>query len=586
MKLLRRLLILPALLALPLAAAEVKPVAAHPLTPAAAARPSSLAQVLASYYSAQELAQNVYLGSEFCLACHQDKGTFRDTQHAFALVQPRTQYSMIAKKGVVADVNRNGKDDFVDAMDFNAVSSNFDKYKPNAPKLSVENGTYFIQIGPTKMKVVAVRQWLEADRTWLQRFLVKIPASDGVNGYSRGNYVSGILFRGSTWQWESDGIEALYDASNQPKLPALPTIAQIVSAPAGGSFETCAGCHTTGIRNYQKVQGEWVMSPYVATLYNADDPTYFDYNGDGNMETMNIGCEACHGPGANHVLNTADRTRIVNPSRLTAAQQLDVCGQCHSRLKSLPNKTFSFPYNDQTMTQWTPGTDMAPFYANPATSYWPDGKTPKSTHMEFIAVKTSLHHTNPYEQLTCSECHDPHKATGAGQLVASRLNGNTKIKTSAEDNTLCLSCHATHGPFASVTVAMVADYAKNEEAIGKVVASHSNHPYAPERIMGLGRCIECHMPTAGLAPGNATGEYTVRSHTFQATAPELTLKYLSAGGMPSACGVTCHQSKVNVFKLGMDPTPTVWNSDYDKALATELQKYYGPGGKWWDTTPK
>ena len=32
-----------------------------------------------------------------------------------------------------------------------------------------------------------------------------------------------------------------------------------------------------------------------------------------------VGCEACHGPGANHVLNTADRTRIVNPSRLTAA---------------------------------------------------------------------------------------------------------------------------------------------------------------------------------------------------------------------------------------------------------------------------
>jgi hypothetical protein len=56
--------------------------------------------------------------------------------------------------------------------------------------------------------------------------------------------------------------------------------------------------------------------------------------------------------------------------------------------------------------------------------------------------------------------------------------------------------------------------------------------------------------------------------------------------MPSACGVTCHQSKVNVFKLGMDPTPTVWNSDYDKALATELQKYYGPGGTWWNTTPK
>ena len=578
-----------ALLALPLGAANTKPVVTGTQTvPVSAERiieTSSVRSALLSHYSAAEVEKGVYIGSAYCLACHQDKRTFLDTQHAFALVQPRVQYSMVAKKGVLADMNKNGTDDFIDGMDFNAISSNFDKYKPNAPKLAVENGTYFITIGQTKMKVVAVRQWREpTDGSWLQRFLVKIPASDGANGWSRGNYVSGILFRGSSGKWESDGIEAMYDASNQPKLPALPTVAQIVAAPAGGSFETCAGCHTTGIRKYEKVQGEWVMTPYYATLYSTDNPSYFDYNGDGNVEMVNIGCEACHGPGSNHILDGADKTKIVNPAKLTAAQQLDVCGQCHSRLKSLPNKTFSFPYNDQTMTQWMPGTDMAPFYADPGTSYWPDGKTPKSTHMEFIAVKSSIHFTNPFEKLVCNECHAAHQATGAGQLVASRVNGTATIKTAADDNTLCLSCHATHGPFATVTVAMVQDYAKNVDAIGKAVAAHSNHPYAPERVMGLGRCIECHMPRAGTAPGNTTGDYSVRSHYFQATPPELTLKYQSAGGMPNTCGVSCHQTKVNVFGLGIDPTPASWNSDFAKALATQLQKYYGPGGTWWNTT--
>jgi hypothetical protein len=587
MKTITRLLLLSLIVLLVPAAVAQTPVTApsHQITPAAASRPASIANVLASYYTAQEITQGVYVGSEFCLACHKGQAGWRDTQHAFALIQPRVVNSMVPKRGVIADMNKNGKDDFVDGMDFNAISSNFDKYKPNAPKLSIDEGTYMITIGQAKMKVVAVRQWREADGTWLQRFIVKIPATDGLNGWSRGNYVSGILFRAASGKWESDGIEAMYDTSNLPKLGAAPTIAQIVAAPAGGSFETCAGCHTTGIRSYAKVQGEWVMTPYFATLYNVDDPSYFDYNGDGNVEMVNIGCESCHGPGGNHILGNGDPTKIVNPAKLTAQGQLDVCGQCHSRLKSLPNKTFSFPYNDQTMTAWIPGTDMSTFYADPGTSYWPDGKTPKSTHMEFIAVQSSIHFTNPFEKLVCNECHAAHLATGAGQIVPTRLNGTAQIATKSEDNTLCLSCHATHGPFAAVTVAMVQNYAQNVDAVGKAVAAHAHHPYAPERLMGLSRCIECHMPLAGTTPGNATGDYTVRSHYFQATPPELTLKYQSAGGMPNACGVSCHQSKVDVFKLGIDPTPALWNSDFSKALATALQKYYGPGGTWWNTTP-
>ena len=53
-----------------------------------------------------------------------------------------------------------------------------------------------------------------------------------------------------------------------------------------------------------------------------------------------------------------------------------------------------------------------------------------------------------------------------------------------------------------------------------------------------------------------------------------------AGG----AAVGCHNSLVNLFGLGLK-SGTAWNTTYDQSLAKTLQKYYGPGGTWWNTTP-
>jgi hypothetical protein len=55
-------------------------------------------------------------------------------------------YPLIPGKGVVADHDRNGVDDFVQGFDFNKISSVFDAYKPYAPVLSVVSGQYFITL--------------------------------------------------------------------------------------------------------------------------------------------------------------------------------------------------------------------------------------------------------------------------------------------------------------------------------------------------------------------------------------------------------------------------------------------------------
>src|SRR5262245_12342971 len=97
---------------------------------------------LHAIYTADDLQKGVYVGSNFCLACHKTMSTQSATNHASFIRRPLTQWSLVAGKGVIADYDGNKVDDFIQGVDFNTISSAFDKYKPNAPKLSVENGKY------------------------------------------------------------------------------------------------------------------------------------------------------------------------------------------------------------------------------------------------------------------------------------------------------------------------------------------------------------------------------------------------------------------------------------------------------------
>ena len=57
-----------------------------------------------------------------------------------------------------------------------------------------------------------------------------------------------------------------------------------------------------------------------------------------------IDCQRCHGPGGDHVRAAQSpkskpedfRNAIVNPARLPAARQMEVCMQCHLETTSLP----------------------------------------------------------------------------------------------------------------------------------------------------------------------------------------------------------------------------------------------------------
>lgn len=582
-----RFLLTPSLLALSFLAVRMHPaIAGTPAGRVAKTRANSsvgirVDRTLAGYLTPQELSGAVYVGSEYCMGCHTDMARWRTSLHAQTLIRPMTKWSLVVGKGVLADFDGNGVDDFQQGLDLNTVSSAFDAYKPNAPRFSMKNGVYTISIGALDLPVVYVQQWREEDGEWLQLFAVRVPLSDSPSGFSEGIYSAPVDYRTSGRTWEAYAPEVWYGADNKPLYAMPPTTAQI-TATAESHSQNCIGCHATGTRSIaQNARGEWVFRAYPATLLVQDDPGYIDLSGDGTPQLSNVGCESCHGPGSLHVATPTDLTRIVNPAKLTEQGGNEVCGQCHSVIASAPTGAIGWPYNETTSKTWIPGGDPLSGYTTDAEVWWPDGKTGIDTS-QFPEIYKSHKENNGFHNVRCTECHDPHgPTTNNRQIVQLSWQGDLEIPVRVEDNTLCLACHATHGSFQDITKESVADYDHNALQIGVTVSAHSHHPYGPERSMGLSRCTNCHMATT-----QGPGELTLHGHTFEAIPPTKTLAYQDQGGMPNSCALSCHGGKVNSFGLGLDPNPdpTVWNDPFDKALAAALSAYYGPSGTWW-TTP-
>jgi hypothetical protein len=349
----------------------------------------------------------------------------------------------------------------------------------------------------------------------------------------------------------------------------------------GGTFaKVCAGCHETG--------------PSLAVDANANVTTYV-------AGSQNIACERCHGPGSDHVANLNAKS-IINPAYITAQAQNEMCGQCHSNAiaSTQPAGAFDFPWNNQVSTgggNFIPGVDqlanfaLLPLYGDP-TNYWPGGVFPNLDHMTFIDVTASIHNTNPYQKVTCSNCHDPHGVQG-GPFQFARSNTQTGdqyvFQTNAavlRNDVMCLACHATQGDFAAVALVDVANYhlsqggtaqkngatytpsSTDQSASDTVVANAVNahmqsqagmpayfDPTGSINGQPVGRCSSCHMmktawtsnflfsgPDANGKTADVSGD--VSSHSFQvATVQAAALGVPGATTwqeiMPNACG-SCH----------------------------------------------
>jgi len=287
----------------------------------------------------------------------------------------------------------------------------------------------------------------------------------------------------------------------------------------------CSGCHEAGI-TLTAVDG--LVTQYAAADYR-------------------IGCEKCHGPGGSHITSGGDPNKIMNPNHMTVEAAVDICGACHSRGSDPIDGTFGFPWRSDVADfdgnfvaglhtlDWD-SIDAPEGYFLQKPGRWPTG-FPAKHRQQYNSYIQSAHVDNPYEKLACYDCHSPHSGRGGPfRFTTDDFAGNEFLFGSNSNalmsNVRCLSCHASHGPFATLTkedvaiyhtgrggtvdmngVAMAptpAEQTSAEDLISMAVKAHSGEragmplaPYLPEEsaipanyLLGegpVGRCTSCHM---------------------------------------------------------------------------------------------
>ncbi len=235
----------------------------------------------------------------------------------------------------------------------------------------------------------------------------------------------------------------------------------------------CDGCHSVNYNIQTKAVTEW-----------------------------NVGCEKCHGPGANHTAKPS-RTNIVNPARLDFVQANNVCIQCHSQGQPLKNpiegKYYDWPVGFEV------GKNLQDFWkleehklGEQSFTHFADGTAHKN-RMQGNDFVTSQMYTHG---VSCFSCHDVHGTENRADLVKPA-------------NVLCLECHgpsSPNGPHAPT------------------IEAHTHHSAGSAG----NECVSCHMPKIE----QTIADINVRAHTFKFITPKTTDKLK----VPNAC-IACHANE-------------------------------------------
>jgi len=264
----------------------------------------------------------------------------------------------------------------------------------------------------------------------------------------------------------------------------------------------CAECHSTNLKKNYDIQNHTYRT------------TWSD---------MDVGCEACHGPGSRHVkwAELPDMARpltenfdlVVKTSGLGSRALVELCAPCHSRRASLADYTHAEPDLLDS---------LLPSLLTPEL-YFPDGQILDEVYVYGSFTQSKMYHRD----VRCSDCHEVHS-----------------IKLIKEGNDLCLQCHR-----ADEYDTKAHHFHKNKGEKGEPIRSSDGTVLFD---VGTGaECIQCHMP----------GRYYMGidyrpDHSLRIPRPDLSMKL----GTPNACN-RCHLDKTSA-----------WSDDY-------VTKWYGPGRK-------
>ena len=165
------------------------------------------------------------------------------------------------------------------------------------------NGAYYVEMvkGTTTKRYDVMLTYGGA--LGKQQYLTRRPTAD--DGWSyfvlplQYNYEGDATNDSSDdWPWRDYRSDQWFDFGAGGTGGAGP----FTEPPNEESFDNnCAGCHMTGYRLGGSDADGWSARAVV------DPGGAFDYDGDGRVELINIGCESCHGPGSEHLMPSPQR---------------------------------------------------------------------------------------------------------------------------------------------------------------------------------------------------------------------------------------------------------------------------------------
>jgi predicted CXXCH cytochrome family protein len=237
----------------------------------------------------------------------------------------------------------------------------------------------------------------------------------------------------------------------------------------------CADCHSTELRRGYDVAAD----RYETTWAELD-----------------VGCEACHGPGSRHVAwaeaaaaeqrePSGDPALVVDFAAGDARREIEICAPCHSRRHRLVESAeIGAPFLD--------GYAPDPLREG---LYHADGQVDGEVYVYGSFLQSAMHRRG----VRCGDCHEPHA-----------------LGLRAEGNALCVRCHSPVGESRFPTLV-------------KKVYDAPEHHFHPAGSSGAD-CVACHMPAKTFM------EIDVRhDHSLRVPRPDLS----QALGTPDACTL-CH----------------------------------------------
>lgn len=198
------------------------------------------------------------------------------------------------------------------------------------------------------------------------------------------------------------------------------------------AWRQCAGCHATGVKITDRPEKEhWKVS----------------------IKEFGIGCEACHGPGSQHIASGGKKDKIYNSAASNA------CNACHTRgFNDYDKKNVEFIPN---FMPWDDAGNVSGKFTHAGekgkglSDFWGDdpvGAPSKSHHQEYLDWRRTGHAksltsllANPNAKDSCLQCHSAtyrFAPEGAKPTLADFKEGGKLAKD--RTGVTCAVCHAAH----------------------------------------------------------------------------------------------------------------------------------------------